>query len=36
LFSAGELLKQGQLEPDIEHIAAIPQTQLDLFGRLEQ
>jgi predicted ATPase len=33
LFTAGELLKQGQLTPDLEVIRQIPPKQLELFGR---
>jgi len=33
LFTAGELLKQGQLIPDLEAIRQIPSEQLELFGR---
>ncbi len=32
LFTAGELLKQGQLTPDLEAIRQIPPEQLELFG----
>ena len=32
LFTAGELLKQGQLHPDLEAIRQIPPEQLELFG----
>lgn len=33
LFTAGELLKQGQLTPDLEVIKQTPTKQYDLFGR---
>ena len=33
LFTAGELLKQGQLTPDLEAIRQTPSEQLELFGR---
>ncbi len=33
LFTAGELLKQGQLTPDLEAIRQTPPGQLELFGR---
>jgi len=33
LFTAGELLKQGQLTPDLEAIRQTPPEQLELFGR---
>jgi hypothetical protein len=33
LFTAGELLKQGQLTPDLEAIRQTPAEQLELFGR---
>jgi len=33
LFTAGELLKQGQLTPDLEVIRQTPPKQLELFGR---
>ena len=33
LFTAGELLKQGQLTPDFEAIRQTPPKQLELFGR---
>jgi len=35
LFTAGELLKQGQLTPDLQVIQKTPAKQLELFGRLE-
>jgi predicted ATPase len=35
LFTAGELLKQGQLTPDLQDIQKTPAKQLELFGRLE-
>lgn len=35
LFTAGELLKQGQLTPDLEVIKRTPVKQYELFGRLE-
>jgi len=33
LFTAGELLKQGSLTPDLDAIRRTPQKQLELFGR---
>ncbi|OHB65816.1 MAG: hypothetical protein A2Y76_06230 [Planctomycetes bacterium RBG_13_60_9] len=35
LFTAGELLKQGSLTPDLEAIQQTPPQQLELFGRME-
>jgi hypothetical protein len=35
LFTAGELLKQGSLTPDLEAIRQTPSKQLELFGRLD-
>ena len=35
LYTAGELLRQGQLEPDLQKIEQIPPKQLELFGRME-
>jgi predicted ATPase len=35
LFTAGELLKQGSLTPDLEAIRQTPAKQLELFGRLD-
>jgi predicted ATPase len=35
LFTAGELLKQGQLTPDLEVIKRTPTKQYELFGRSE-
>ena len=35
LFTAGELLKQGSLTPDLEAIRQTPPEQLELFGKLE-
>jgi predicted ATPase len=35
LFTAGELLKQGQLTPDLEVIKQTPTKQYELFGRSE-
>jgi predicted ATPase len=32
LYTAGELLRLGQLKPDIEKIDAMPAKQLELFG----
>lgn len=33
LFTAGELLKQGSLTPDLDAIRQTPPKQLELFGR---
>jgi predicted ATPase len=35
LYTAGELLRQGQLTPDVERIESIPSSQLDLFGETD-
>ncbi len=35
LFTAGELLKQGSLTPDLEAIRQTPPKQLELFGKLD-